>query len=132
MQDLQDGTAILWGEGRPTCDRRPSGGLGVSAAAAAAEKGITATGDGDGCDGTRDSGGGQLFPQAIMRGHDGSNVWRLAVHTLDHGRDVEGGRVSRGACADVSGLTLVATGGNDGAVKLWDLAFEAACQTRRR
>ncbi|CAN0298303.1 unnamed protein product, partial [Laminaria digitata] len=90
--------------------------------------------------------GGQLVPAAIMRGHSGAHVWRLAVHELDpcplHHDDRFGGscefdprsidNVSRsgGSCRAPSdagiiaerspgrGLVLMATGGNDGASKL--------------
>lgn len=88
--------------------------------------------------------GGQLVPVATMRGHSGVNTWRLAVHEFDSRRGAGGSscdelnsaaatekrREERGR--DRRGLTLMATGGNDGTCKLWDLEFEGACETRHR
>ncbi|CAM9807927.1 unnamed protein product, partial [Hapterophycus canaliculatus] len=89
--------------------------------------------------------GRQLVPAAVLRGHSGASVWRLAVHECTSGptatvgtaegcsRTALGGSevVPAGNDATTPGLALVATGGNDGACKLWDLGFEAACERRR-
>lgn len=117
----QDGTAVLWGED------------------------LQSSTQGDGI--VSDGQGGQLVPIAIMRGHGGSHVWRVAAHYFPPRGDRSergnprqksyrgerwGNDVAGGTWDGIRGLALLATGGNDGAIKLWDLDFEAACQTRER
>lgn len=92
-----------------------------------------------------------MIPAAIMRGHSGSNVWRLAVHEFvsqspignsttckssarfGHGGESDGkvDSVSRRSCEGTECYVIMATGGNDGASKLWDLGFEATCERKR-
>lgn len=125
---MQDGTAILWRECLAhESAATPDTTAGPTTPAVAAPK----------VSGGR---GGQLVPAAIMRGHSGAHVWRLAVHEFDP-RPVDvnsrsggscGAPTGGGTCSEESpgrGLVLMATGGNDGASKLWDLEFEAACES---
>lgn len=83
------------------------------------------------------------MPAALMRGHSGAGVWRLAVHELasrptaaiseeKYCRVALGeSEIGRPRQDSTLGLALMATGGNDGACKLWDLGFEAACERRQ-
>ena len=80
----------------------------------------------------------QLVPVATLRGHSGASVWRLAVHDFpphsaaisDFGGGSSAGAIAGRGSGHESGraLTLLATGGNDAACKLWDLGFEASCE----
>lgn len=76
--------------------------------------------------------GGQLVPVANMRGHSGVNTWRLAVHEFESRSGGCGSSSSSSSSDDRRVLTLLATGGNDGTCKLWDLEFEGACERRQR
>lgn len=125
----QDGTAILWRECLAhESVTSPDKAAGPKTPAAIAAPKVSS------------EHGGQLVPAAIMRGHSGTHVWRLAVHefdpcSIDHegrssgscGAPKDGGAIAEGSPG--RGLVLMATGGNDGAAKLWDLDFEAACET---
>ena len=123
----QDGTAILWREGLARENAAsPGTAAGLKTPAATAAPKVSG------------GHGRQLVPAAIMRGHSGAHVWRLAVHefgpcSIDHdGSDICGTPTGGGGIAErgpVRGLVLMATGGNDGAAKLWDLEFEAACES---
>lgn len=125
----QDGTAILWREclaHESTASPGTAADL-ITPAATAAPK---ASG----------GHGRQLVPSAIMRGHSGAHVWRLAVHefgpcSVDHddrSSGICGTPIGSRAIAERGpgrGLVVMATGGNDGAAKLWDLEFEATCES---
>ena len=130
LPDLtQDGTAILWREclthESAANPNTPAGPMTTAATAAPKVRGVH---------------GGQLLPAAIMRGYGGAHVWRLAVHefdpcSIDDDRRNSGSCCAPAGCGTIAerspgrGLVLMATGGNDGASKLWDLEFEAACES---
>ena len=129
----QDGSAILWREEhlvRETADAAATARTAQTTEEATRETGTASVSPPRGQPVSRNE-GGQLVQAAVMRGHSGANVWRLATHEfapsssssdMTH-QDEEGNWL---------GLTLLATGGNDGTCKLWDLDLEGACERRQR
>lgn len=114
---VQDGTVILWRATEPSpstpSDRDSDKNSGADAGAK--ERLL-------------------LTPKATLRGHSGSHVWRLALHhegtrTVEKGLCGDGCREG-GSRRNAGGMVLLATGGNDGGCKLWDLAFESAREQR--
>ncbi|CAM9184864.1 unnamed protein product [Scytosiphon promiscuus] len=127
----EDGSAILWRQERRHEDSstaRRASVLAVPSPTTPPEK---------------KRGGGQLVPAAVLRGHSGASVWRLAVHedasrstataSNEEGSWTPLGKSGTNRARDDAppGLALMATGGNDGACKLWDVGFEAACERRQ-
>lgn len=151
---MQDGAAILWRENQSVNENaaatEAAAAQTVEATEAAAQIAPSVTArepqlhDG--------SEGRQLVPAVIMRGHSGGNAWRLAVHEFSSRGGSSGGgsssNSSSGGSSDKQSsaatgsrhgeqeidrpeLTLMATGGNDGTCKLWDLEFEGGCERRQ-
>lgn len=127
LNPTQDGAAILWSE-RPSHKIFSKSGLATEASSAA---GLPVDGQH----------GRYMVPAAIMRGHSGSHVWRLNVHDFTPDSTDAKHEGSDNVCAGRDGgvsaakkkrraMVLMATGGNDGALKIWDLRFEAACERR--
>eukprot|EP00752_Nemacystus_decipiens_P003736 g3442.t1 len=143
----EDGAAILWGENQSvdkaahTTVKDATAGASSTTEAPPATTTPSATAQNAQLHGRRD--GGQLVPVATMRGHSGINTWRLAVYEFgsrnagvssvcdEHSfaAAIESRREERGN--DRRWFTLMATGGNDGTCKLWDLDFERTCERRQ-
>ena len=151
INKIQDGAAILWRENQPVNEAADTAAEGAGSRTASTTRPLPArmrppaTAQKPQFHNRRE--GGLLVPVATMQGHSGVNTWRLAVHEFDSRRG--GNRTSTSSCdehgsvaatesgrkerdKDWRGLTLLATGGNDGACKLWDLGFAGACERRQR
>lgn len=122
----QDGTAILWRECFIKEDLQNPG--------TAASSAITSTEAQAHHDHER-----HLVPVTTLRAHSRSHVWRLAVHestrSLQESKSSKtarnmNGKVNLEGQSKNQGLVLLATGGNDGGIKLWDLGFEAGHERR--
>lgn len=153
--NFQDGAAILWREKCPFHENPTEYSPGnttvaatqptpaTPAEAAATTTSTSATSPEPRLDGQRE--GAQLVPVAFLRGHSGASVWRLTVHEFaplcSRGSSSSSNSIRQGFAAgdstheerrsDWRGLTLMATGGNDGVCKLWDLGFEATFERRQ-
>lgn len=140
---IQDGAAIIWRDPRSVNDAADTAAEAAAAPTASTTKTPprpSATTEKPHLHDRRE--GGQLIPVATMRGHSGVNTWRLAVHEFDsRSSSSSSDELSTADATDSKreeqesgwrGLTLMATGGNDGTCKFWDLEFEGACERRHR
>lgn len=141
--NMQDGAAILWREDCPVHENSttfvPCNTIAATTRPTPAIPAATAPPE-PRFNGQRE--GGQLVPAAFMRGHSGASVWRLAVQEFASRSSSSSSSSIRGSFAagdstreergkNWRGLTLMATGGNDGTCKLWDLGFEATFERRQ-
>eukprot|EP00903_Cladosiphon_okamuranus_P013793 g12836.t3 len=131
----EDGAAIVWRESNSDKDAADTAAEAAAAQTVSTTQALPTRIPPTALDHGRQE-GGQLVPVATMRGHSGVNTWRLALHEFDFcdGASSADAPETRREERDSDrwGLTLMATGGNDGTCKLWDLGFEWACDRRQR